>query len=62
MIVPSSAYLDGEYAFTDICFGVPVKLGHSGIEQVIELKLTDGEKAMAAKSVALIRETMKALK
>lgn len=62
LIVPCSAYLDGEYGLTDICFGVPVKLGRSGIEQVIELKLTDDEKAMAAKSVALIRETMKALK
>jgi len=41
---------------------VPVKLGAKGIEQIIELKLTDEEKAVAEKSVGIIRETMKALK
>ena len=62
LIVPCSAYLEGEYGLNDICFGVPVKLGSKGIEQIIELKLTDEEKAMADKSVGIIRETMKALK
>ncbi len=62
LIVPCSAYLEGEYGLSDICFGVPVKLGANGIEQIIELKLTEEEKAMANKSVALIRDTMKALK
>ncbi len=62
LIVPCSAYLEGEYGLDDICFGVPVKLGRNGVEQIIELKLTDEEKAMANKSVALIRDTMKALK
>lgn len=62
LIVPCSTYLEGEYGLNDICFGVPVKLGRTGVEQIIELKLTDDEKAMAAKSVGIIRETMKALK
>ncbi|HZY43829.1 MAG TPA: malate dehydrogenase, partial [Anaerolineae bacterium] len=62
LIVPCSTYLEGEYGLTDICFGVPVKLGRNGIEKIIELKLTDEEKAMADKSVAIIRDTMKALK
>ncbi len=62
LIVPCSAYLEGEYGFNDICFGVPVKLGSNGIEQIIELKLTDEEQALAQKSVGIIRETMKALK
>jgi malate dehydrogenase len=62
LIVPCSAYLEGEYSLNDICFGVPVKLGANGIEQIIELKLTDDEKAMADKSAGIIRETMKALK
>jgi malate dehydrogenase len=62
LIVPCSAYLDGEYGFKDICFGVPVKLGAQGIEQIVELKLTAEEKAAAEKSVKLIRETMSALK
>ncbi len=62
LIVPCSAYLEGEYGLNDICFGVPVKLGAKGIEQIIEYKLTDEEKAMADKSVKIIRETMGALK
>ena len=62
LIVPCSAYLEGEYGLNDICFGVPVKLGANGIEQIIEYTLTDEEKAMADKSVKIIRETMGALK
>ena len=62
LIVPGSAYLEGEYGLKDICFGVPVKLGAKGIEEIIEFKLTDEEKAMAEKSVKIIRETMGALK
>ncbi len=62
LIVPVSAYLEGEYGLNDICFGVPAKLGRNGVEQIIELKLTDEEKAMANKSVGIIRETMAALK
>jgi malate dehydrogenase len=62
LIVPCSTYLEGEYGLSDICFGVPVKLGRNGVEQIIELKLSDEEKAMADKSVGIIRETMKALK
>jgi malate dehydrogenase len=62
LIVPCSAYLEGEYGLRDICFGVPVKLGTKGVEQIIEYTLTDEEKAMADKSVKIIRETMGALK
>jgi malate dehydrogenase len=62
LIAPCSAFLQGEYGLNDICFGVPVKLGANGIEQIIEYTLTDDEKAMADKSVKLIRETMGALK
>jgi malate dehydrogenase len=62
LIVPCSAYLQGEYGLNDLCFGVPVKLGANGVEQIIEYTLTDEERAMADKSVKLIRETMGALK
>ena len=62
LIVPASAYLEGEYGYSDIYFGVPVKLGAGGVEQIIEFPLTADEKAMADKSVKLIRETMGALK
>lgn len=62
LIVPASTYLTGEYGLNDLCFGVPVKLGANGVEEIIEFKLTDEEKAMAEKSVKIIRETMGALK
>jgi len=62
LIAPCSALLQGEYGLNDICFGVPVKLGANGIEEIVEYKLTDEEKAMADKSVKIIRETMSALK
>ncbi len=62
LVVPVSAYLDGEYGLKDICFGVPVKLGRDGIEQIIQVALTDEEKVMVTKSVELIRGSMAALK
>ncbi len=62
LVVPVSAYLDGEYGLKDICFGVPVKLGRNGIEQILEVQLDDTERAMLAKSVELIRGSMAALK
>lgn len=62
LIVPASTYLEGEYGYNDIFFGVPVKLGAGGVEQIIEFPLTAEERAMADKSVELIRGTMSALK
>ncbi|MCS7251929.1 MAG: malate dehydrogenase [Anaerolineae bacterium] len=61
LIVPCSVYLQGEYGLHDICFGVPVKLGRRGVEEIIELPLTDEERAMLERSVQLIRSTMAAL-
>ncbi|MGB4803960.1 MAG: malate dehydrogenase, partial [Anaerolineae bacterium] len=50
LIRPCSAYLDGEYGLKDIYFGVPVVLGRNGVEKIIEVALTDDEKAMLQKS------------
>ncbi len=61
LIVPCSAYLEGEYGIHDMFFGVPCKLGRKGIEQILEIKLTAEEQAMLQKSVNLIRNTMAAL-
>lgn len=61
LIAPCSVYLEGEYGLHDICFGVPVKLGRRGVEQIIELPLNDEERAMLERSVQLIRSTMAAL-
>lgn len=61
MILPCSVYLEGEYGLSDICFGVPVKLGRQGVEQIIQIQLTDEEQAAMDRSAALIRSSMAAL-
>lgn len=53
-ILPVCAYLDGEYGKKDIYLGVPVKLGRRGVEEVIELKLTDDEKKALDRSTAAV--------
>ncbi|MDL2329472.1 malate dehydrogenase [Desulfosarcina sp. OttesenSCG-928-A07] len=53
-ILPCAAYLQGEYGIQDLFIGVPVKLGKNGIEQVIEIKLTNDEKAALEKSAAAV--------
>ena len=58
LILPCSAYLQGEYGLNDIYFGVPVKLGRNGAEEIIEISLTSAERAALEKSVALIRSTI----
>jgi malate dehydrogenase len=58
LILPCSAYLQGEYGLSDICFGVPVKLGQNGVEEIIEINLTPEERSALEKSVELIRSTM----
>ena len=58
LILPCAVYLEGEYGLNDIYFGVPVKLGRSGMEEIIEINLTSEENAALEKSVALIRSTM----
>lgn len=62
IVVPCSAYLEGEYGLSGLCFGVPCRLGRGGIEQILEYPLNDGEKAMLKKSAGLVADTMKALK
>jgi malate dehydrogenase len=58
LILPCSAYLQGEYGLDDIYFGVPVKLGRKGVEEIIEISLSPEENTALEKSVALIRSTM----
>src|SRR5690606_22586372 len=50
-IIPSIAYLEGEYGYEDLYVGVPTILGGDGVEKVIELDLTDEENEAFAKSV-----------
>ena len=55
-ILPCAAYLEGEYGIKGLFVGVPVKLGAKGIEQIIEIKLTPGEKAALEKSAGAVKE------
>jgi malate dehydrogenase len=60
-ILPAIAYLEGEYGYEGIYLGVPTILGGNGLEKVIELDLTEEEKAALAKSVESVRNVMKVL-
>jgi malate dehydrogenase len=57
-ILPCSAYLQGEYGLSDMYFGVPVKLGSDGVEEIIEVTLTPEEKAALEKSAATVRKSI----
>jgi len=61
-ILPCAAYLEGEYGITGAFVGVPVKLGTSGIEQIIELKLTEEERAALKRSAEAVKELVAIMK
>ncbi len=61
LIVPCSAYLEGEYGIHDMFFGVPCKLGANGVEEIIQIELTEEEQEALQRSVQLVRKTMSAL-
>lgn len=61
-VLPCAAMLEGEYGLNDIYFGVPVVVGAGGVERVIELSLTDDEKALLQKSADAVRNTLNTLK
>jgi malate dehydrogenase len=58
LIVPASAYLQGEYGLKNMFFGVPVQLGRNGVEKIIEYDLNADEKAALEKSAALVKESI----
>jgi malate dehydrogenase len=60
-ILPCAAYLQGEYGIDGLFVGVPVVLGNGGMERVIEISLTEGEKAELAHSAASVRELVEKL-
>jgi len=61
-ILPSIAYLQGEYGFHGIYLGVPTILGANGIEKIIELELTKEEKEALERSAESVKNVMKILK
>ncbi len=62
LIVPAAAYMQGEYGLRDMFFGVPVMLGRSGVEKIVEYELDAGEQDLLQKSAAAVKETHEALK
>ncbi len=57
-VIPSAVLLKGEYGYSDLYLGVPAVLGANGIERIIEMKLTDGEKAMLEVSATAVRNVV----
>ena len=57
-VFPCSAYLDGQYGQKGLFVGVPVVIGAGGVERVVELELSDEERAMLQKSVDSVRKSV----
>ncbi len=61
-ILPCAALLSGEYGINDLYIGVPVKLGKDGVEEIIEIKLTDEESKALNNSADAVRGLVEDLK
>ena len=57
-VLPCTAYLEGEYGIDGLYMGVPVKLGRGGIEEVVELELSEDEQTMLNESADAVREVV----
>ena len=61
-LLPACVLLEGEFGERDICFGVPVVVGAGGMKRIVDLKLSDAEKAMLKKSAAEVRKGIEEVK
>lgn len=61
-IIACSVFLEGEYGQQDICLGVPCIIGKNGVEQIVDIKLNDNEKALFSKSADAVRNMNSDLK
>jgi malate dehydrogenase len=57
-VLPCTAYLEGEYGIEGLYMGVPVKLGAGGIDEIVELELSEEEKTELARSADAVREVV----
>ena len=57
-VLPCAAYLRGEYGIDGLYVGVPVVLGNGGVEKVIEIALTDDERAAFHRSADAVRDQL----
>jgi malate dehydrogenase len=61
MIMPCTVYLQGEYGINNLFIGVPTKLGAQGLEQIIQIDLTEHERALLQKSADAVHELIKVM-
>ena len=61
-VLPSIAYLEGEYGYHDLYLGVPTLLGANGVERIFELELTEDEKNALQISANAVKEVINLLK
>jgi malate dehydrogenase len=61
-ILPCAAWMEGQYGISDTYLGVPCKLGRGGVEEIVEVELTDEERAALNKSAEHVRSTVEDLK
>jgi len=61
-ILPCAAYLEGEYGERDIFLGVPCKLGAGGLQEILEVDLTDAEKSELSNSAEAVRSTIEVVR
>jgi malate dehydrogenase len=54
-LLAAAAYLEGEYGYNDLFMGVPVVIGGKGVEKIVEIPLTEEEKAALAKSAKSVQ-------
>jgi malate dehydrogenase len=57
-LLPCTAYLEGEYGIDGLYMGVPVKIGAGGVEEIVELDLTDEERTWLEESAGAVREVV----
>ena len=61
-ILPCAAYLQGEYGIDGLFVGVPVKLGRRGIEEIVQIELTEEERSAFEASAGAVRELVEKLR
>lgn len=60
-LLPASAYCEGQYGVKNLYLGVPVIFGANGVEEIVEIELTDDEKAQLKKSIDAVSGLVEAL-
>ncbi len=57
-ILPSAVFLQGEYDLSDVVLGVPIKIGKKGMEEIVQIKLTEEEQTALKKSAAGVKNNI----